>query len=130
MTNGDFRGLESCGSLARFPVGSLFTRSALNTLAIQVKVTANAKPPPTCVVLSTVWITVSIIVIFSGEPEASVFIQIRAGFVGLQLQMDGVVEGRVLQDILIKREMLLLPPVLNLDMQERVTLMGNSIDLL
>ncbi len=47
MTNGDFWGLEAGGSPARFPVGSLFTRSALNTLAIQVNVAANAKPPPT-----------------------------------------------------------------------------------
>ncbi len=68
--------------------------------------------------------------VFSGEPEASVFIQSRAGLSGLQLQMDGVVKGGVLKDILIKHEMLLLPPVLNLDVQERVSLTGNSIDLL
>lgn len=83
----------------------------------------------TCVVLGTVWILVSNIVVFSGEPESSVFIHSRAGL-RLQLQMDGVVGGSVLQDILINYEMLLLPPVLYLDVQERMSLTGHSIDLL
>lgn len=82
----------------------------------------------TCVV--TVWILVSIVVVFSGEPETSVFVHSRAGLSWLQLQMDGIVGGSVLQDILINYEMLLLPPVLYLDVQERMSLMGNSIDLL
>lgn len=69
----------------------------------------------TCVILGTVWITVSIVVVFSGEPEASVFVHSRAGFSRLQLQMDGVVGGSILQDILISHVMLLLPPILYLD---------------
>jgi len=83
----------------------------------------------TCVVLGTVWM-VSIVVVFSGESESSVFVHSRAGLSRLQLQMDGVVGGSVLQDILINYEMLMFPPVLYLDVQERMSLMGNSIDLL
>jgi len=83
----------------------------------------------TCVVLGTVWM-VSIVVVFSGESKSSVFVHSRAGLSRLQLQMDGVVGGSVLQDILINYEMLMFPPVLYLDVQERMSLMGNSIDLL
>lgn len=79
--------------------------------------------------MSTVWgfVSISIIAVFSGEPQSCWDVRIRDQV--SHLEVDGVVVVRAVQHVLQLHGMFFLFPVLHLNVQERTALLGDGEDL-